>query len=89
MYFGEEVPEKLKPFGKTYEIEEELALDGQVYKSLRKRIPQAEITARNLPLSSDQLRKKLAIASGGTQHLFAFPAPSGSGKRLLITHPIS
>ena len=102
LYFGESIPEPLKPFGKIFVIEEVLPLDGKTYKSLRKRIPQAEITSRNLPLTSDQLRKKLGIASGGAHHLFAIPAPEGiicpspsdsgtpvKGNLLLVTRPMA
>lgn len=86
LYFAESIPEALLPFGKVFQIEEVLPLGNETYRSLRKRIPAAEITARNLPLTSDALRRKLGIASGGTKHLFGLRTPSGN--LLLVTTPL-
>lgn len=86
LYFAESLPNELLPFGKVFQIEEVLPLGNETYRSLRKRIPAAEITARNLPLTSDALRRKLGIASGGTKHLFGLRTPSGN--LLLITAPL-
>lgn len=86
LYFAESIPEALLPFGKIFQIEEVLPLGNETYRSLRKRIPAAEITARNLPLTSDALRRKLGIASGGTKHLFGLRTPSGN--LLLVTTPL-
>lgn len=85
LYFAESLPNELLPFGKIFEIEEVLPLGNETYRSLRKRIPAAEITARNLPQTSDALRRKLGIASGGTKHLFGLRTPSGN--LLLVTTP--
>lgn len=86
LYFAESLPNELLPFGKIFEIEEVLPLGNGTYRSLRKRIPAAEITARNLPQTSDALRRKLGIASGGTKHLFGLRTPSGN--LLLVTTPL-
>lgn len=86
LYFAENLPNELLPFGKIFEIEEVLPLGNETYRSLHKRIPAAEITARNLPLTSDALRRKLGIASGGTKHLFGLRTPSGN--LLLVTAPL-
>jgi len=82
LYFGVEIPEILKPFGKTFRIEETLPLCNETFRSLKKKIPEAEISARNLPMSSELLRRKLGIASGGTQHLFGIR--TGDGKSVLL-----
>lgn len=86
LYFAESLPNELLPFGKIFQIEEVLPLGNETYRSLRKRIPAAEITARNLPQTSDALRRKLGIASGGTKHLFGLRTPSGN--LLLVTTPL-
>jgi hypothetical protein len=39
-------------------------------KEVGKAYPKAEVTARNIPLTSDALRKKLGCASGGDVHVF-------------------
>ena len=86
LYTADSIPEELRPFGKVFEIEEVLPLNNETFRSLKKHIPAAEITARNLPLTSDALRKKLGIASGGTQHLFGVRSDA-AGNLLLVTTP--
>ena len=69
LYTGQ-VPDELKPFGKCFEILEVLPLNNKTIKELGKRYPQASVTARNIPITSDQLRKKLGVKDGGTVHIF-------------------
>lgn len=76
------VPEELAPFGKCFCIQEVLPLNGRSIKDLGKRIPRAEVTARNIPLSSDALRERLGVRSGGDVHIFG--ARLGSGQNVLI-----
>lgn len=64
------VPDELKPFGKCFEILEVLLLNNKTIKELGRRYPQASVTARNIPITSDQLRKKLGVKDGGTVHIF-------------------
>ena len=87
LYVGEAVPEELQPFGKTFEILEVLPLSNRILKDVGRRYPQAEVTARNVPMSSDALRKKIGCASGGDVHLFGVrvDATSGAGNYLMIT----
>ena len=70
LYVGEDVPEALKPFGKQFRILETAPLDKRSMKDIGKRYPKSNVTARNIPLTSDALRKKLAISDGGTLHIF-------------------
>ncbi len=86
LYTADSIPKELQPFGKVFETEEILPLNNETFRNLRKRIPAAEITARNLPLTSDALRKKLGIASGGTRHLFGVEA-DGKGRILIVAAP--
>ena len=74
LYVGDRVPETLRPFGKVYEILEVQPLNNKTLKELGRRYPQAEVTARNLPLSSEQLRAKLGVHSGGQLHIFGIKA---------------
>ena len=87
LYVGEAVPEELRPFGKVFGIEEVLPLSNRTLKEAGKRWPQAEVTARNVPMTSDLLRKKLGCASGGDTHLFGVrvDAASGAGNYLIVT----
>ena len=87
LYVGEAVPEELRPFGKTFDILEVVPLSNRILKDVGRRYPQAEVTARNVPMSSDALRKKIGCASGGDVHLFGVrvDAASGAGNYLMIT----
>lgn len=69
-YYIGEVPEELRPFGKCFEILEVQPLNNKTIKDLGKRYPQASVTARNIPLTSEELRKKLGVKDGGTVHIF-------------------
>ncbi len=87
LYVGESVPEELRPFGKVFEVLEMLPLNNRTMKEAGKRWPQAEVTARNVPMTSDLLRKKLGCASGGDIHLFGVrvEAAAEAGNYLIVT----
>jgi len=70
LYVGAEVPEALRPFGKVYQILEVAPLNHRSIKEIGQKYPQAEVTARNIPITSNQLRTKLGVRSGGTLHIF-------------------
>lgn len=78
LYVGEAVPEALKPFGKVFEILEVAPLNNRSLKDIGKRYPSAEVTARNLPLNSDQLRAKLGVRSGASVHIFGIKTSTGN-----------
>ena len=77
--------EALNPFGKWYEILEVTPLNNRSIKELGKKYPRAEVTARNLPLTSDQLRAKLGVKSGGEVHIFGLHADAHAGNLLFVT----
>ena len=87
LYVGEAVPEELRPFGKVFEILEVLPLNNRTMKEAGKRWPQAEVTARNVPMTSDLLRKKTGCVSGGDIHMFGVRADAASeaGNYLIVT----
>ena len=87
LYVGETVPEELRPFGKVFEILEVMSLNNRTMKEAGKRWPQAEVTARNVPMTSDLLRKKTGCVSGGDIHLFGVRADavSEAGNYLIVT----
>ena len=87
LYVGETVPEELRPFGKVFEILEVMPLNNRTMKEAGKRWPQAEVTARNVPMTSDLLRKKTGCVSGGDIHLFGVRADavSEAGNYLIVT----
>ena len=83
LYVGAEVPEELWPFGKVFEIQEVVRLNNRTVKELGKRYSKADVTARNIPLTSDQLRKKLGVADGGLVHIFGVHIDSLNDNYLL------
>ena len=87
LYVGESVPEELRPFGKVFDVLEVLPLNNRTMKEAGKRWPQAEVTARNVPMTSDLLRKKIGCVSGGDIHLFGVrvDASDGAGNYLIVT----
>ena len=57
--------------GRRFRIEEVIPFHGKDCKHLSRRLPQANLTVRNFPLNVNELRKRLKIAEGGAQYLFA------------------
>ena len=84
LYIGPEVPEELKPFGKTFRILEVLPLNKRSIKDIGARYPQASVTARNIPLTSDELRKKLGVKDGGTVHIFGVHTDAAQENMLVV-----
>lgn len=81
----------LAAYGKTFSISKVLPFNGQNLKSVGKEYPQCEVTSRNLPLTSDELRRKMGVKSGGGTHVFACTADfleSGSQRIIMITSRI-
>ncbi len=76
-----EYDEVLSHFGKFYEVLEELPFSSSAIKDLGRRYPKAEVTARGVPVSSEQLRARLKAASGGPVHIFALGL---SSRRLIL-----
>ncbi len=82
LYLASARVEALQPFGKWFRILETLPLDKRAMRDIGRRYPRASVTARNIPLTSDALRKKLGVADGGSVHIFG--AKAASGNQLLV-----
>ena len=80
------LPAEASAWFKTYGIREVLPFGNASFKELKRRYPRAEVTARNLPLSSEELRKKMGISPGGDAHIFACRIADGSAL-LLVCRP--
>lgn len=80
------LPAEASTWFKTYGIREVLPFGNASFKELKRRYPRAEVTARNLPLSSEELRKKMGISPGGDAHIFACRIADGSAL-LLVCRP--
>lgn len=68
--------------GRSFRVEEVIPFKDKNCKSLSKRLPQANITTRNFPLSVAELRKRMRIADGGDRYLFATILEGG--ERVLV-----
>ena len=60
----------LKAYGKVFEILECHSLDKRSIKGIGRKYPKAEVTARNIPMDTDTLRKKAGVTSGDDAHIF-------------------
>ena len=74
----------LKGHGKIFRIIGCSPLDKRSIRSAGKDYPKAEVTARNIPMDTDTLRKKLGVSSGDDIHIFGLRSDV-DGNLLLIT----
>ena len=79
-----EKAEELKKYGKLFRILDCQPLDKRSIKQAGKTYPNAEVTARNIPMDTDTLRKKLGVSSGNDIHIFGLKADS-IGNLLFVT----
>ncbi len=70
LYFADSEDVTLAGLGKYFRIDSVLPMGNAAFRTLRKDCPQAEVTARNLPLTSEALRRKIGCASGAAVHIF-------------------
>jgi hypothetical protein len=82
LYVADAIVSSLSAFGKWFEIQEVAPFGKASVKDFSSRWPDAECTARALPLSSEELRKKMALRGGGHIHIFAAGTSVG---RLIIS----
>ncbi|MDR0429856.1 MAG: SAM-dependent methyltransferase [Tannerellaceae bacterium] len=68
--------------GRVFRVEEIFPFSSKLCKTLAQNIPQANITARNFPLTVEALRSKTKIKEGGNIYLFATTTADG-GKTLV------
>ena len=76
-YFLTEESEKIQElmkFGKVFRIIRQGSLDKRTIKEFSKEFPKAEVTARNIPIDSETLRKKLSVSSDDHLHIFGLKA---------------
>ena len=87
LYFADSPQEALTPFGKWYRILESAPLDKRSIKSFGQRYPSADVTARDVHMTSEDLLKRLRSSSKSTPtpnptaspiHIFALSTPSGN-----------
>lgn len=86
LYLTGGVPDT-KPMGKYFSIKEVLPLNKACLKAVRSSYPKAEVSARNIPMSSDELRTRLGVKPGAEYHIFgvsAYLESEGQSSNLLL-----
>ena len=63
--------EKPCSFGKNYAILDVFDWGKNAFKQCAAKYPQAEVSARNVPISSDELRSRLGVRPSADTHIFA------------------
>jgi len=86
LYVGTD-PETLKGQCKVFPIKKMQPLNNRNIKECGKKYVKGEVTAKNIPLTSDELRKKTGLASGGEVHIFGahIDFKESQGNYLIIT----
>ena len=77
----------LRKYGKVFRILTAISLDKRTMKSVAAEFPYAEVTARNIPMDTDTLRKKLGTKSGDRYHIFGLRSDK-EGPVLIVTEVI-
>lgn len=73
--------------GKIYKIEEAIEFNKKTLKKLAARYAHADLTARNFPLNTNELKKLSGIKDGGNRHIFATTL-NNSSRILLVTYAV-
>lgn len=81
---SKEKAETLKQYGKVFSILESMSLDKRSIKDVGAKYPKADVTARNIPMDTETLRKKLKVSSGEKTHIFGLKSDT-CGNVLLVT----
>ena len=74
---------ELKQYGKVFRVVECLPLDKRSIREIGKRYLKAEVTARNIPMDTETLRKKLGVTSGDDVHIFGLKSDA-EGNLLIV-----
>ncbi len=82
--------EPLKDFGKVFYVKEVLPLNKASMKDVGKRYPHSEVSAKNIPMSSDELRSRLKVKSGDDAHIFGarIETPYSEDNYLIVTQTL-
>lgn len=81
---SQDIADSLKGSGKLFGILGCSPLDKRSIRAASQEYPRAEVTARNIPMDTDTLRKRLGVASSDKFHIFGLRSDS-LGPLLIIT----
>ena len=76
--------EELRKFGKVFRIISIMPLDKRSMKAVGREFTNAGVTARNIPMTSEMLKKKIGCSDGGEVHIFGLKSDT-EGALLFIT----
>lgn len=88
LYACSRVPDEIAPFGKVRKVSEVTAMGNRSLRETGRRFPHCEVTARNIPMTSEALRTKMGVASGNDAHIYGVTLDledGRSGRYLVIT----
>ena len=82
--------EVLSSFGRMFKVLEVLPFNKASVREVRRKYPRCEVSARNIPLSSDELRSRLGVVSGDDAHIFGarVETPFENGNFLIVCRRI-
>lgn len=85
-----DIPQELRDNGSFFSIIEAMPLNNRTVKETSRKYPRGEVTARNLKMDTDTLRRKLGISPGPDVHIFGLRCISSTdaGNSLIITVPL-
>ena len=83
LYLADAPAPELASFGRFRQVLEVLPLDKRAMAEAGRRYPQADVSARNIPMTSEALRRRLGVRSGGGIHIYG--ATLGSRRILIIS----
>ena len=89
LYFCEGLDESAAQFGKYWPVSDIRPLNGSEMRRTGKEFPSCGVTARNIPMTSEALRKKMGCADGGEAHIFGVEIAwrnASSGRYLIISN---
>lgn len=79
-------PQECTAAGKLFRLEETLPFGREGFRSAGKKYPRAEVSARGIPMTSEQLKERTGCRGGGDIHIFG--TVSAAGRCLLACSPI-
>lgn len=85
---SEEEAHKMMNFGKVFRIIRIDPLDKRSIKAIGKEFPNADVSARNIPMTSEMLARKLGCSPGNGIHIFGLKSDT-EGALLMTTERIT
>ncbi|MBR6458130.1 MAG: hypothetical protein IKS71_05990 [Bacteroidales bacterium] len=78
--------EKPSPFGKNYQILDVFDWGNTGFKECAEKYPLAEVSARNVPMSSDELKARLGVRPSADTHIFGVTVDIqiGPARKLIV-----